>query len=159
VSITSTLVGNLGSDAEVRYTADGRSIVTFSVASTRSEKNMESGAYENVTDWVRVTTMPKDTGLEYIQSKAVKGAKVTVIGKTKVTAYISKKDQEPKPSIEMPFPYEIIWQGAGQARTAADEDEAPARAPAANGAARKPAGNQRAAAKIDDDSDLNDLPF
>lgn len=160
MSITSTVTGNLGSDAEVRYSSDGRAIITFRVASSRRKKNQE-GEWEDVTDWVRVTTMPRDTALEYMQNKATKGAKVTLIGRLEPSAYMNR-DSLPTASLDMPFPYEIIWQGAGQSRSSEPEDENQEETAAArtrSNGATKPAANRKAAAPVDDGSDLADLPF
>ena len=158
-----TVTGNLVADAEQRFTSDGRAMVSFRVASNRKKRN-DDGDYVDVTDWFRITTMPKDKQLDYITDRAKKGAKVTIIGKVEPAPYINKAG-EAAASMEMPFPFEIVWQSASQPRQQDDDDDAPAPAAAQrampNGANRKPAGNQRAAApkNNDSDDDLTDLPF
>ena len=51
-----TLVGNLGVDPEVRYTPDGRPVVTCRVASNYRKRDPESHEWVDATNWYRVTT-------------------------------------------------------------------------------------------------------
>jgi len=48
------LLGHLGADPDVRYTADGRSVVNLSVATTSSWKDSTSGEMQQATEWHRV---------------------------------------------------------------------------------------------------------
>ena len=48
------LIGNLGSDPEVRNTQDGRSLCTFSIATSESWKDKNSGEKRDKTEWHRV---------------------------------------------------------------------------------------------------------
>jgi single-strand DNA-binding protein len=48
------LVGNLGQDPEIRYTADGRPIANFSIATSESWKDKNSGERREKTEWHRV---------------------------------------------------------------------------------------------------------
>ena len=49
------LVGNLGRDPEVRYTAEGSAITSISVATTSTWKDRNSGERREETEWHRVT--------------------------------------------------------------------------------------------------------
>jgi len=49
-----TLMGHLGTDPDVRYTADGRAVVTLSIATTSSWKDSTSGEMQQETEWHRV---------------------------------------------------------------------------------------------------------
>ncbi len=68
------LVGAIGREPELRYTADGRACCSFSVASNR---NIGNGQKE--TTWFKVNTWEKTA--ENIASIAHKGMKVLVIGR------------------------------------------------------------------------------
>jgi single-strand DNA-binding protein len=72
------VVGNVGRDAEMRYTPSGQPVTSFSVATTRSYNN---GAGEQVkeTTWFRVTAWGKlaETCSKYVK----KGLKVLVEGR------------------------------------------------------------------------------
>ena len=48
------LIGNLGKDPEVRYTAAGTAVASFSVATSEKYKN-KSGEWEEKTEWHNVT--------------------------------------------------------------------------------------------------------
>jgi single-strand DNA-binding protein len=48
------LVGNLGQDPEIRYTADGRPIANFSIATSESWKDKNSGERREKTEWHRI---------------------------------------------------------------------------------------------------------
>ena len=48
------LIGNLGRDPEVRYTASGTAVAGFSVATTEKFKN-KSGEWEERTEWHNIT--------------------------------------------------------------------------------------------------------
>lgn len=67
------IVGNLGRDPEMRYTPDGKAIVTLSVAASRKYKNNDE------TTWFRVTVWDKaaESCNEYLR----KGARVLVEGR------------------------------------------------------------------------------
>jgi single-strand DNA-binding protein len=72
-----TLVGNLGNDPEMRYTATGVPVTSFSVATSRVWTNQE-GQRQEKTVWFRVTAWQKlaETASQYLS----KGRQVLVIG-------------------------------------------------------------------------------
>jgi single-strand DNA-binding protein len=49
-----TIIGNLGGDPEMRYTAQGRAFTTFSVACNRVYTSADGERHEE-TEWFRVT--------------------------------------------------------------------------------------------------------
>src|ERR1700674_1882728 len=48
------LIGNLGKDPEVRYTASGTAVASFSLATSEKFKN-KNGEWEEKTEWHNVT--------------------------------------------------------------------------------------------------------
>ncbi len=73
------LVGNLGRDPEVRYSQDGAKIVNFSVATSESWKDKQSGEKREKTEWHRVVIFNDHLGgiaEQYLR----KGAKVYIEG-------------------------------------------------------------------------------
>ena len=48
------LVGNLGNDPDIRYTAGGAAIANISLATTASWRDKESGEQQERTEWHRV---------------------------------------------------------------------------------------------------------
>lgn len=72
------LVGNLGKGPEVRYSAGGSSITNFSVATSESWKDKETGELVDRTEWHRCVAFGKlgDICGEYLK----KGSQVYVEG-------------------------------------------------------------------------------
>ncbi len=48
------LIGNLGKDPEVRYTASGQAVASFNLATSEKFKN-KNGEWEERTEWHRIT--------------------------------------------------------------------------------------------------------
>lgn len=73
-----TIVGNVGKDAEIRYTPQGQSVTSFSVAANSQYTNTQ-GEQIKETVWFRVTTWGKQA--EVCQQYVKKGMLVLVEGK------------------------------------------------------------------------------
>ena len=78
-----SIVGNLGRDAEQRYTPNGNAVVTFSVATTEVRNNR--GEREEHTQWFRVDFWGKRG--ERIKDYLTKGQRVFVDGRLSVRDY------------------------------------------------------------------------
>jgi len=73
------LVGNLGQDPEIRSTQDGREIANFSIATSESWKDKNTGEKKDKTEWHRVVIYSQ--GLVSIaKSYLKKGSKVYLEG-------------------------------------------------------------------------------
>lgn len=72
------LVGNLGSDPELRYTTSGTAVATLSVATNRRWKDKE-GAMQDDTEWHRVIVWAQSA--EFCGNYLSKGSKVYVEGR------------------------------------------------------------------------------
>ena len=72
------LVGNLGQDPEVKYTAGGDAVTTLSIATSDSWKDKESGMDQERTEWHRVVLWRRlaEIAGEYLN----KGSKIYVEG-------------------------------------------------------------------------------
>src|SRR5215510_13523629 len=88
------LVGNLGSDPEVRSTAGGSRVATMSVATSRQWNN-QAGERQEKTEWHRVVLWNnKQSGLADVAEKYLKkGDKVYVGGRIE---YRTWEDREGK---------------------------------------------------------------
>ena len=71
--------GNLTRDAEVKRTASGMSIVSFSVAVNERRKNNQTGEYDNYANFIDCTWF--GTYAEKCAGALTKGAKVTIEGR------------------------------------------------------------------------------
>ena len=84
--ISSVVLGNAGRDAELRYSAQGTAIATFSMAS--NDRVKKDGVYVDVTTWVRVTAF---SGIAETASKRVqKGSRLLVIGRLRNEEYVDR---------------------------------------------------------------------
>ncbi len=74
-----TLIGNVGQDPEIRSTQDGRELANFSLATTESWKDKNTGERKDKTEWHRVVVF--STGLVgIIKSYVKKGSKLYLEG-------------------------------------------------------------------------------
>ena len=73
------LVGNLGQDPEIRRTQDGKPIANFSIATSESWRDKNSGERREKTEWHRVVCF--NEGLtKVIENYVKKGSKVYIEG-------------------------------------------------------------------------------
>jgi single-strand DNA-binding protein len=83
------LVGNLGADPEVKYTAGGAAICTLSVATSESWKDKQSGEQQDRTEWHRVKLFGRlaEIAGEYLK----KGRQVYIEGSIRTDKYTDKE--------------------------------------------------------------------
>lgn len=91
------LIGNLGGDSELRYTADGTPVASFSLAVNR-KWTKEDGSHGEETTWFRVTAWRKLA--ESLNPYLKKGGKVMVIGRVSARGYTGA-DGSPRASLEV----------------------------------------------------------
>ncbi len=162
------LIGNLGRDPEVRYTAGGAAVANLAIATTDSWKDKQTGEKKESTEWHRVVLFGRlgEIAGEYLK----KGRSVYIEGRLQTRKY--EKEGQTHYSTEI-VASDMQMLGGGEGRgeggggwnkQSDDEggawggDETPERARAAASEARKPA----AAAKQTDDfgGDFDDdIPF
>ncbi len=73
------LIGNLGSDPEVRHTQDGRAICNIRLATTESWRDKQSGERREKTEWHSVVIFNEQLG-KIAQQYLKKGSKVYIEG-------------------------------------------------------------------------------
>jgi single-strand DNA-binding protein len=141
------LVGNLGRDPELRYTAQGTPVCSFSMATNERRKD-KTGEMQDQTTWFRVTLWGRqaETASQYL----TKGRPVYIEGRLRVEEY-TDRDGKPRHSLEVnATDMQFIGGGRGEepmaARAAVGGPPAEA-APSANTASDRP--------EITDD----DIPF
>ncbi len=83
------LVGNLGADPEVKYTAGGTAIGTLSVATSESWKDKQTGEQQERTEWHRVKMFGRlaEIAGEYLK----KGRQVYIEGSIRTDKYTDKE--------------------------------------------------------------------
>jgi single-strand DNA-binding protein len=80
------LVGNLGRDAETKFTPGGSSVTKFSVATARRWKDQQSGEWKEETNWSNVTLWRAENLAPYL----TKGKQVYVEGRLQTRSYEDK---------------------------------------------------------------------
>ena len=80
------LVGNLGRDAETKYTPAGTSVTNFSLATTRRWKDQQSGEWKEQTEWHRIVYWKAENVANYL----LKGKQVYVEGRLQTRNYDDK---------------------------------------------------------------------
>jgi len=73
------LVGNVGSDPEIRNTNDGREIASFSLATSESWKDKVTGEKKDKTEWHRLVVFSQGL-VGIVKSYVKKGSKLYVEG-------------------------------------------------------------------------------
>jgi single-strand DNA-binding protein len=151
-----TLVGNLGLEPEVRYTADGKPVVTCRVASNYRRRDADSRDWVDATNWYRVTTfgrLAERLSEQLGSGRLSKGTRIIVFGRLEASAYMDRNNQ-PQPSLDV-VADDVLFaenrpRGEGGEVGGSDYDAAAAPRSAPVRAAPPPA---------EDATELEDLPF
>jgi single-strand DNA-binding protein len=80
------LIGNLGRDAETKFTPSGVSVTRFSVATTRSWKDQQTNDWKEETNWTNVVLWRQENLANYL----TKGKQVYVEGRLQTRSYDDK---------------------------------------------------------------------
>ena len=98
-----TLVGNLGGDPEVRYSADGKPVVSFRVASNYRKRDADTRDWVDATNWYRISSFGRLAERLADQStggRLGKGTRIVVFGRLEAAAYLDRNNQ-PQPSLDV----------------------------------------------------------
>ena len=97
------LIGRLGQDPEVRSTQDGRSLCTFSLATSENWNDKNTGEKREKTEWHRVVVFNEGL-VNIIQQYVKKGSNVFIEGQ------LQTRKWEDKDGIEK-YTTEVVLQG------------------------------------------------
>ena len=92
------VVGNLGRDPEMRYTASGVPVTSFSLATSRRWTGQD-GQPQEKTVWFRVTAWRRDA--ELASQYLTKGQRVLVVGEMEEASTWTDKDGNARASLEV----------------------------------------------------------
>ncbi|MBX3015637.1 MAG: single-stranded DNA-binding protein [Caldilineaceae bacterium] len=93
-----TLIGNLGSDPEMRYTPSGVPVASFSLAVNRSWTGQD-GQRQDKTTWFRISVWNKQA--ETVSQYLSKGRQVLVIGEMEEARPYTDRDGNMRASLEV----------------------------------------------------------
>jgi single-strand DNA-binding protein len=87
-----TILGNLGNDPELKYTASGSAIANLTVATSEEWKDKTTGESKSLTEWHRVVLFGKlaEVAGEYLR----KGSQVYIEGQLRTRKWTDQSGQE-----------------------------------------------------------------
>ena len=158
--LKATIIGNLGGDPEMKYSAGVQPFLRFNVASNYRTRTPE-GEWQDRTEWVRVTVFGQRA--EALQQHLRKGMRVYVEGRlearpwTDRTGNVNAGLEVTAQGVEFVSQRGPDFDTKDLPATASVADERPARRMPQDTAVNGARGG--AAVAIRDDGDVEDLPF
>jgi single-strand DNA-binding protein len=168
--LKATLIGNLGNDPDMRYSASGSPLLRFNVASNYRTRTPE-GEYQDKTEWVRVTVTGQRA--ESLSQYLKKGSRVYVEGRLEARPWTDQQGQIRSGLEVLANEVQFMssraedeqrgggggdFRGGGGGGDSADRPAPRERSTSSPPPARQ-APPQRSAPESMDDGDLEDLPF
>ena len=157
-----TLIGNLGNDPEVRTTAGGGKVSTFSLATSR-QWNSQTGEKQEKTEWHRCVAWNARQGsgmglADIVEKYCRKGERVYVEGSIEYSQWKDKEGQT-RYTTEIRVRELMLLGGRGGDFDSGEADSSRSRAPARTAGRAAPTGNtfDDFPAALEDQDD--DLPF
>jgi single-strand DNA-binding protein len=83
------LIGNVGSDPEIRNTNDGREIASFSLATSESWKDKNTGEKKDKTEWHRLVVFSQGL-VGIVKNYVKKGSKLYIEGQLQTRKWTDK---------------------------------------------------------------------
>lgn len=87
------VIGNVGRDPELRYTANGKSMVQFSLATNHNFQN-QNGEWQEQTEWFRVIAWNQLA--ERVMERIQKGSQAYVEGRLQTRTWTGQDGKERK---------------------------------------------------------------
>lgn len=144
------LVGNLGKDPEVRYLENGTAVANFTIATSESYKDKNTGERVTQTEWHNVVVW---RGLAEVAEKYLKkGNQVYVEGKLKTRSW-EDKDGNTR------YTTEIVGDNMTMLGKREDSNTSAPQAPASQKQTESTSRTSAAPASQESDDEEDDLPF
>ena len=149
------LIGNLGNDPDIRYTASGTAIANISLATAESWRDKESGEQQERTEWHRVVFFGRLAEIvgEYLR----KGSQVYVEGRIQTRKWQDKEGNDRYTTEVVANEMQMLGSRGGAGANYNAPANAPTNHPQNKAAPDKPAATSPNAAPADDFDD--DIPF
>ncbi|MCG3202689.1 MAG: Single-stranded DNA-binding protein [Gammaproteobacteria bacterium] len=150
------LIGNLGGDPEVKYTASGSAVTNVTIATSENWKDKTTGENQERTEWHRVVFFGKlaEIAGEYLR----KGSQVYVEGRLQTRKWQDKEGQDRYTTEIVVNDMQMLGGRGGGSASGGMEANRPAsgEAPAPRAAGARTGGGKATAAVEDFD---DDIPF
>lgn len=153
------LVGNLGRDAETKFTPSGAAATRFSVATTRRWKDQQINDWKEETNWTNVVLWRQEKLASYL----IKGKQVYIEGRLQSRSYDDKEGKKVY-TTEVVADDVILLGGPGNFGDDFNQERQPVQASRGYGAAAgKPVSNKAPVAEEDPFGGMgitdDDIPF
>ena len=142
------LIGNLGADPELRHTASGTPVATFSLATNWTRK-LDSGQTEENTEWHNIVAWRRLA--EICQQYLGKGSKVYIEGRIQTRSWDDAKTGQKRYMTEVVADQMIMLDPPGAGRGAG--------AAAGDGWEQKAPSDEEITRDVPGDFEDDDLPF
>ncbi len=121
-----TLLGNLGRDAETKYTPNGIPVSNFTLATSRRWKDQQTGEWKEETDWHNIVLWRSENLAPHLQ----KGKQVYLEGRLQTRSWEDKDGNKRYVTEVVADAFSLILlgggRGAGDVPPPSDEEAAPA---------------------------------
>ena len=151
------LIGNLGNDPEVRYTAGGAAVANVSIATTESWKDKESGEQQEKTEWHRVVFFNRlaEIVAEYLK----KGSQVYVEGRLQTRKWQDKEGNDKYSTEIVANEMQMLGSRGGGGGGGTSASEGGGRQSPAAESRGKDKDKSKGKARTDDEFVDDDIPF
>jgi single-strand DNA-binding protein len=156
------LIGNLGRDPETRYTQGGSAVARFSIATSESWRDKQTGEQQERTEWHNVVCFARlaEIAGEYLK----KGSKVYIEGRIQTRKWQDQNGQDRYTTEIIANEMQMLDSRGGGAGGGYDQDAPPRTAGASAGSGNmnrgKPRNDSQPPPPADDLDDLDDdIPF
>src|SRR3954468_16972032 len=95
--LKASIVGNIGSDPDVRYTASGTAVLSFNVASNGRTKTA-AGEWQDSTEWIRCSIFGDRA--EKLSPHLTRGIRVFVDGRLESRPWVDRSNN-PRAGLEL----------------------------------------------------------
>jgi len=147
------LIGNLGNDPDVRYTASGAAVANISLATAESWRDKESGEQQERTEWHRVVFFGRlaEIVAEYLK----KGSQIYVEGRLQTRKWQDKDGKDRYSTEIVANEMQMLGSRSGGSSNQSYMDQTPPHDESMS-PGDKP---QKTTAKSKDDDFDDDIPF
>jgi single-strand DNA-binding protein len=156
-----TLVGNLGLEPEIRYSNDGKPVVSCRVASNYRRRDAETRDWVDATNWYRVTTfgrLAERLAEQANDGRLTKGTRIIAFGRLEASAYLDRNNQ-PQPSLDVVADDVLLADARRETDEPADYSAPSSRGAPSFRSGRSAGSGREPQAGAEHEPDLEDLPF
>ncbi|MGR6035041.1 MAG: single-stranded DNA-binding protein [Candidatus Nitrosoglobus sp.] len=150
------LIGNLGRDPEVRYTANGGAIANITLATSETWKDKTTGEQQDRTEWHRIVFFGRlgEIAGEYLK----KGSKIYVEGRLQTRKWQSQDGQDHYTTEIIANDMQMLDRATGGSAPYNDDNEM-SRGPGSTSGPSSPSARSPSPPPSVDDDFEDDIPF